>query len=224
MPELDFDDSWSDDEDVRATPASTQPKESTESDSRIKALEAELAKAREALQSMRSLLQDTMQEDGAAEEEVIAGPSKGKGKGKVPAGRDDDTHYFDSYAENGACSTLARPKQVLTLDIHEIMLKDTTVGRVRAQTMQCSHQRTISYAKFILSNPQVFQGATVMDVGCGTGILSSGSKWAEKCGTQLMPVLAARAGAKQVFAIEASGLASKARENIRKNGLDGVIT
>jgi len=39
-----------------------------------------------------------------------------------------------------------------------------------------------------------------------------------------MIVLAARAGAKQVFAIEASGLAGKARENIRKNGLDRVIT
>lgn len=64
-----------------------------------------------------------------------------KGKGKV---RDDDTHYFDSYAEN---------------DIHEIMLKDTT--------------RTVSYARFILSNPAVFRDAIVLDVGAGTGILSS---------------------------------------------------
>lgn len=47
----------------------------------------------------------------------------------------------------------------LTTDIHEIMLKDTT--------------RTVSYAKFILSNPKVFKDAIVMDVGCGTGILSS---------------------------------------------------
>ena len=37
-------------------------------------------------------------------------------------------------------------------------------------------------------------------------------------------MFAAKAGAKQVFAIEASGLASKARENIKNNGLDGVIT
>ena len=39
-------------------------------------------------------------------EGIVSGPSKGKGKGKVPAGRDDDTHYFDSYAENGtlACA------------------------------------------------------------------------------------------------------------------------
>lgn len=46
-------------------------------------------------------------------------------------------------------------------DIHEIMLRDTV--------------RTRSYARFILSNPRVFRGALVMDVGCGTGILSSES-------------------------------------------------
>ena len=114
---------------------------------------------------------------------VVSGPSKGKGKGKVPAGRDDDTHYFDSYAENGMLSSLSHEKRMRweeseihersrgmrrisgtrgdahIADIHEIMLKDTT--------------RTISYAKFILSNPQIFKGATVLDVGCGTGILSS---------------------------------------------------
>jgi 2-polyprenyl-3-methyl-5-hydroxy-6-metoxy-1,4-benzoquinol methylase len=46
-------------------------------------------------------------------------------------------------------------------DIHEIMLRDTT--------------RTVTYARFLLSNPKVFEGAIVMDVGCGTGILSSKS-------------------------------------------------
>jgi 2-polyprenyl-3-methyl-5-hydroxy-6-metoxy-1,4-benzoquinol methylase len=44
-------------------------------------------------------------------------------------------------------------------DIHEIMLRDTT--------------RTVTYARFLLSNPKIFEGAIVMDVGCGTGILSS---------------------------------------------------
>lgn len=33
--------------------------------------------------------------------------------------------------------------------------------------------RTMSYGEFILNNPQIFEGAVVMDVGCGTGILSS---------------------------------------------------
>lgn len=48
-----------------------------------------------------------------------------------------------------------------------------------------------------------------MDVGCGTGILS---------------MLAAKAGAQHVYAIEASGLAVKARENIVKNGFKDQIT
>jgi len=37
-------------------------------------------------------------------------------------------------------------------------------------------------------------------------------------------VLAAKAGAKHVYAIEASGLAVKARENIAKNGFKDQIT
>lgn len=100
-------------------------------------------------------------------------------KGKGKA-RDDDTHYFESYTHN---------------DIHEIMLKDTT--------------RTVSYARFILSNPAAFKDKIVMDVGAGTGILS---------------MLAAHAGAKHVYAIEASNLASKTRENIAANNLSSVIT
>jgi len=76
---------------------------------------------------MRSLLQDTMKDEGGVDE-VVAGPSKGKGKGKVPAGRDDDTHYFDSYAENGGYRTLSGQDAMLMPDIHEIMLKDTTVS------------------------------------------------------------------------------------------------
>ncbi|EKD01306.1 sulfite reductase [Trichosporon asahii var. asahii CBS 8904] len=65
------------------------------------------------------------------------------------------------------------------------------------------------YARFILSNPAVFRDAVVLDVGAGTGILS---------------MFAARAGAKHVYAIEASGLASKTRENIAANGLQSKIT
>lgn len=37
-------------------------------------------------------------------------------------------------------------------------------------------------------------------------------------------VFAAKAGAKRVYAVEASGLASKARENIKNNGWDKIIT
>ena len=42
--------------------------------------------------------------------------------------------------------------------IHEEMLKDTV--------------RTGSYKAAIMNNPHLFKGKTVLDVGCGTGILS----------------------------------------------------
>ena len=69
--------------------------------------------------------------------------------------------------------------------------------------------RTATYAKFILSNPDVFRDAVVMDVGCGTGILS---------------LFAAKAGAKRVFAIDASDIAEKATQIVKDNDLDNIIT
>ena len=47
-----------------------------------------------------------------------------------------------------------------------------------------------------------------MDVGCGSGILS---------------LFAAQAGAKKVYAVEASGAAEIARTLIKANGFDSVI-
>ena len=80
-------------------------------------------------------------------------------------------------------------------DIHAIMIQDKV--------------RTATYARFILTHPALFRGATVLDVGCGTGILS---------------LFAARAGAKRVFAVDASPVAEKAEEVVKANGFEGVIT
>lgn len=80
-------------------------------------------------------------------------------------------------------------------DIHETMLKDTV--------------RTDAYRDFIYDNKHIFQGKIILDVGCGTGILS---------------MMCAKAGAKKVFAVDNSGIINKARENIFANGLDGIIT
>ena len=80
-------------------------------------------------------------------------------------------------------------------DIHSVMINDKV--------------RTASYAKYILGNPEVFRDAVVLDVGCGTGILS---------------LFAAKAGAKRVFAIDASDIAEKAEQIIKANELDSVIT
>ena len=53
---------------------------------------------------------------------------------------------------------LCAQETLLLSGIHEEMLKDTV--------------RTGSYRAAIINNPHLFQGKTVLDVGCGTGILS----------------------------------------------------
>ncbi|XP_077244620.1 protein arginine methyltransferase 3 [Tasmannia lanceolata] len=80
--------------------------------------------------------------------------------------------------------------------------------------------RTDSYRGAILNNPSLMNHATVMDVGCGTGILS---------------LFAAQAGVARVIAVEASQkMASMATQIVKDNGLlwegnhsevnNGVIT
>ena len=69
--------------------------------------------------------------------------------------------------------------------------------------------RTSTYADFILTNPVLFDGAVVLDVGCGTGILS---------------MFAARSGAKRVIAVDASDIADKARRIVEANDFSDVIT
>jgi len=69
--------------------------------------------------------------------------------------------------------------------------------------------RTISYKKAIVNNPHLFKGKTVLDVGCGTGILS---------------MFACQAGAAQVFAVDASDILDTARQVIADNGFSDRIT
>ncbi|KAJ2080299.1 hypothetical protein H4R24_003174 [Coemansia sp. RSA 988] len=89
-------------------------------------------------------------------------------------------YYFNSYAGN---------------DIHMQMLQDKV--------------RTEGYRDFIYDNKDIFKGKVVLDVGCGTGILS---------------MFAARAGAAKVIAVDNSEIIHKAQANVIENELDGVIT
>lgn len=68
--------------------------------------------------------------------------------------------------------------------------------------------RNQAYHDAILTNKEQFQGKTVLDVGTGTGILA---------------VFCAQAGAKTVYAVEASNVAKIAEETIKENGYDNVI-
>lgn len=93
---------------------------------------------------------------------------------------DQHDYYFNSYSSH---------------HIHEEMLKDSS--------------RTLAYQRAIEGNPKDFKGKVVLDIGCGTGILS---------------IFAARAGAKHVYAIDNAEIALHAREIIKKNGLSSKIT
>ncbi|XP_078196888.1 protein arginine N-methyltransferase 3 isoform X10 [Callithrix jacchus] len=93
---------------------------------------------------------------------------------------DEDCVYFSSYGHYG---------------IHEEMLKDKI--------------RTESYRDFIYQNPHIFKDKVVLDVGCGTGILS---------------MFAAKAGAKKVLGVDQSEILYQAMDIVRLNKLEDTIT
>lgn len=95
-------------------------------------------------------------------------------------GADKHDYYFGSYSSH---------------HIHEEMLKD--------------RHRTMTYQNAIEGNPNDFKDKIVLDIGCGTGILS---------------IFAARAGAKHVYAVDNAEIALFAREIVRNNGLEDKIT
>lgn len=91
----------------------------------------------------------------------------------------DLDYYFDSYSQVG---------------IHYDML--------------CDRARTLCYKNAMTQNPQLFTGKAVMDIGCGTGILS---------------MFAANAGARVVVAIEMASILSAARRIVAENGLQDRV-
>jgi len=88
-------------------------------------------------------------------------------------------YYWNSYSHFG---------------IHEEMLKDEV--------------RTRTYMNSIVGSKYLFKDKVVLDVGCGTGILS---------------LFAAKAGAKLVLAVECSEIALQAQQIVKDNKFDHVV-
>ncbi|KAI1320238.1 HNRNP arginine N-methyltransferase [Xylariaceae sp. FL0255] len=91
-----------------------------------------------------------------------------------------EQHYFNSYNHHG---------------IHEEMLKDEV--------------RTRSYMNAIVQNKHLFKDKVVLDVGCGTAILS---------------MFAVKAGAKHVIGVDMSTIIFKAKEIVAANNMSDKIT
>ncbi|KAK6472558.1 protein arginine N-methyltransferase 3 [Huso huso] len=140
-------------------------------------------KARKAEEALARALEDLHKIKQFAQNLVMnADVGMGASAGGAVAGlrADEDDVYFSSYGHYG---------------IHEEMLKDKV--------------RTESYRDFMYLNPDVFKDKIVLDVGCGTGILS---------------MFAAKAGAKKVIGVDQSEIIYQAMDIVRSNNLDGTIT
>ncbi|XP_038054564.1 protein arginine N-methyltransferase 6-like isoform X2 [Patiria miniata] len=85
-------------------------------------------------------------------------------------------------------------KSYAGVSIHEEMIRDEV--------------RTNSYRLAILRSSEQIAGKIVADIGAGTGILSC---------------FCAQAGAKKVYAIEASAIAEQARKVVKSNGMEQQI-
>merc|ERR1719354_177325 len=69
--------------------------------------------------------------------------------------------------------------------------------------------RTLTYRNSMYHNKHLFKDKIVLDVGCGTGILS---------------MFAAKAGAKQVYGVDMSGIVVQAQKIVETNGLADKVT
>mmetsp|Transcript_35080 Transcript_35080/g.79571 ORF Transcript_35080/g.79571 Transcript_35080/m.79571 type:complete len:324 (-) Transcript_35080:956-1927(-) len=69
--------------------------------------------------------------------------------------------------------------------------------------------RMDAYRSAIMRNPGCFEGKVVLDVGAGSGVLA---------------IWAAKAGAKRVYAVEATSMAQHARRLVQQNGVQEIVS
>ncbi|KAL7531114.1 hypothetical protein ACHAWF_003637 [Thalassiosira exigua] len=164
--------------------------ETTETDSKtidqthtveLDRLRDEVDRLQKQLQRAKACISALSKDDESASDDSCSGKhGNASRKTRKKASPDNDTYYFTSYSNTS---------------IHETMLRDTV--------------RTAAYEEAILSNSDsLFKGKTVLDIGCGTGVLS---------------LFCAKAGAKKVIAVDNSDIINQASQIVKLNGFDDVI-
>jgi protein arginine N-methyltransferase 1 len=119
------------------------------------------------------------------------------------AAKVDFQNYFVSYGASAATrsprTARAEPSRPSRLSGYLYHQKDMLQDRGRMD----------AYRNSILRNAMCFKDKVVLDVGTGSGVLAM---WA------------AMAGAKRVYAVEATSMAQHARRLVQQNGLSSVVT
>lgn len=100
-------DDWSDDDDTDDVQPSKSPKskQGSAGDRRVRMLEQKLAQAKQDLADYRKLVEARFDLSRLAEQ--LTEPPSGSPAVGDQTPRDDDSHYFRSYGENGAPSAKA---------------------------------------------------------------------------------------------------------------------
>nr|XP_020467985.1 protein arginine N-methyltransferase 3 [Monopterus albus] len=124
---------------------------------------------------------------------------------------DEDEAYFSSYSHYGIHEEMLKPQEGPRTRDGSFAVECGQLFEVHHLRMTHSARkvRTESYRDFMYSNPDVFKNKVVLDVGCGTGILS---------------MFAARAGAKEVISVDQSDIIYQAMDIVRSNHLEDKIT
>ncbi|KDP40554.1 hypothetical protein JCGZ_24553 [Jatropha curcas] len=123
---------------------------------------------------------------------------------------DNSAACSDNFKENGIKEVASVSKGLLNLVSKDIKkVNESYFGSYSSfgihREMISDKVRMDAYRQAILKNPSLFTGSVVMDVGCGTGILS---------------LFAAQGGASRVIAVEASEkMAAVATQVAKDNGL-----
>ena len=137
----------------------------------------QLLQAADDKEKMRDAFKHMMSKESEPVKNVVIVKKKHE-NGVASVSLDDDSGYFESYSH---------------FNIHHTMLSDKV--------------RTESYRDAIIKNSAVMNGKTVMDLGCGTAILS---------------MFASQAGAKTVYAVDQSEIIYQAMEIAQTNKFENI--